>query len=508
MSITTSANSLGSPSTFPHATPEGTRRFLGRLQSRSGATSPFIQFTRTFGKTGLQISPVGFGCYRVSDDVPEHHEALRLAILSGCNLIDTSTNYGDGASERLVGDVLAELFESKRLMRDEIVIVTKAGYVQGQNMALAKRRIAEGNPFPEMVEYDPSVWHCISPEFLKDQITRSLQRLQLECLDAILLHNPEYYLKAEGDHREYYRRIREAFEYLETEVRSGRIARYGISSNTFPYPREADSYTSLEAIWDLAQELEQNQGGTHHFEVIQFPLNLYEPGAALEENNSGKSVIRFAHQKGLGTLANRPLNAFTEKGLVRLADFPAHDDRDIAGDLKSSWARAMELESAYPKLAPTLPVPAKSLAWGHILKHNFDRLQDIDTWKGTFHYQIQPTLNTAFARLESEPSFKGWLRDYQEASTKLFETFQAYLENQASYQSDLISSKIDHACPALHSSETLSEKAVRLYLSVEGMDCVLVGMRKPEYVRNMMELKNPVSNAEALHVLKIMAEEG
>ena len=36
-------------------------------------------------------------------------------------------------------------------------------------------------------------WHCLHPEFLQDQLTRSLDRLQLETLDVCLLHNPEYF---------------------------------------------------------------------------------------------------------------------------------------------------------------------------------------------------------------------------------------------------------------------------------------------------------------------------
>jgi hypothetical protein len=489
--------------TAVQATSEGTARFFAR--HAEGLRPPLL--ARTLGSTGLKISPVGFGGYRISDDEPSHHEALRLAIQSGCNLIDTSTNYSDGGSEKLVGDVLAELFHAGRLSRDEIVIVTKAGYVQGQNLKLARERIAQGNPFPEMVEYDETVWHCISPTFLKDQIGRSLERLQLSCVDVFLLHNPEYFLKAEGDHREYYRRIRQAFEYLETEVKAGRIARYGISSNTFPSPREAADYTSLEAIWDIAEEIAQAQGSPHHFQVIQFPFNLFEPAAALEENNSGKTLLQYASLKGLGTLANRPLNAFTEKGMRRLADFPAHDDRDVAGELKAAWTRSMELESAYPKLTPSEPpVQPRNVAWGHILKHNFEKLNDLDSFKATLKYQIEPTLNSAFAELERVPAYQGWLKDYSEVSSKLFNAFQAYLENQASYQSDLLSSKIDHASPPLHETGALSQKVLRLYLSVEGLNCVLVGMRQPEYVRDILSLEDPlISNEQAIEALKAVS---
>ena len=76
------------------------------------------------------------------------------ALGSGVNLIDTSTNYADGGSERAgrrrcVGD----LVRTGRLAREATVVVSKIGYVQGQNLALAREREAAGRPFSEMVRY-------------------------------------------------------------------------------------------------------------------------------------------------------------------------------------------------------------------------------------------------------------------------------------------------------------------------------------------------------------------
>ena len=176
------------------------------------------------GSTGLTVSRLGFGCYRVDDETPDHRAALIQALLDGCNLIDTSTNYMDGESERLVGSVLAELSRDGRVAREEVVVVSKIGYVQGQNLALAKEREAAGTPFPEMVKYMDGCWHCIHPEFLQDQLARSLERLQLESLDVCLLHNPEYFF-SDAKHRrtgrtdalrdEFYRRLRDAFAFFE-----------------------------------------------------------------------------------------------------------------------------------------------------------------------------------------------------------------------------------------------------------------------------------------------------
>lgn len=440
------------------------------------------------GKTGWNASAVGFGGYRIVEQEPAHREALRLALRSGCNLIDTSANYGDGSSERLIGQVLSEF------RREDVFVVTKAGYVQGGNMKLAQERQKRGQPFEEMVEYSGDCWQCISPGFLEDQITRSLERLQLKQLDALLLHNPEYFLKAGGEHSEYYRRIEKAFAHLEKEVARGRIRFYGISSNTFPEPREAPDYTSLEVVTEIAEK----HGPGHHFALIQFPFNLYEPGAALETNNGGKTLLEYAREKGLGTLVNRPLNAFSRHQLIRLADYPAHDDRNIVDDFKEAMNRATALEAAYPGREL---VPARSIAWGHILRENFDRLSDLDSWKSLLTYRVKPSLQDAFNVLEEHAEFREWAENYRKASAALFDSYTAYLESQASVKSDQIAGQLDHLSPALQSSKTLSQKAIRLYRSLPGVDCILVGMRQTQYVRDALDLLAPIDAESARRAL-------
>jgi len=205
------------------------------------------------GKTGFKVSKAGFGCYRINIKKRDHYSALSMALKEGINLIDTSTNYSFGESEKLVGQVLEDMMAQGVVKREEIVVVSKIGYVQGPAMEVAMEREKEGKPFPEMVYYDDNCWHCIDPEFLEDQLNRSLERLNMEKLDVLLLHNPEYYLslaRKKGEDREksgrvYYSRIEKAFRYLEKEVKNRRISWYGISSNTFPSPPENFEHTSL-----------------------------------------------------------------------------------------------------------------------------------------------------------------------------------------------------------------------------------------------------------------------
>ena len=92
-----------------------------------------------------------------------------------------------------MGSVLAELVASGEIRRDEIVVISKIGYIQGQNLKLAEAKEQSGRPYPELVKYGDGIWHCIHPEFLADQLTLSLDRLGLATLDICLLHNPEYF---------------------------------------------------------------------------------------------------------------------------------------------------------------------------------------------------------------------------------------------------------------------------------------------------------------------------
>ena len=302
------------------ASAEGTRRSAQRAIDEGNPASAY----RALGRTGLVTSSLGFGGYRIDDRTSEHAAALEKALLAGINLIDTSTNYTDGASERCIGNVLA------RLRREELIVVSKVGYVQGQALALARSREQDGAAFPEMVKYMDGCWHCIHPEFLADQLERSLGRLRVEKVDIYLLHNPEYFFTdATKRHRsgslealreKFYDRIRHAFSYLEGEVRRGRIGFYGVSSNTFVVPASNPEATSLESMWTIAGEVARE----HHFAVAQLPANLFESGAMLTQNNvtGNQTALEFAQEHDLSVLVNRPLNAFYRERLVRLADTP------------------------------------------------------------------------------------------------------------------------------------------------------------------------------------------
>src|SRR5580704_1044093 len=67
---------------------------------------------RTFGRLGWQVSEVGYGMWGLAGwtggDDEQTRAALRLAVEMGCNFFDTALAYGEGASERVLGELVRD----------------------------------------------------------------------------------------------------------------------------------------------------------------------------------------------------------------------------------------------------------------------------------------------------------------------------------------------------------------------------------------------------------------
>ncbi len=471
------------------ATPIDTELYQARF--------PELPFTE-FGSTRLTVSQVGFGCYRVHQQDAAHHQALAVAITSGINLIDTSTNYTDGSAEHLVGQVLSELSQLGQADRQQIVIITKAGYIQGQNLVLVKERETAGNPYPEVVSLSEDLAHCISPEFLHDQLTLSLDRIGLATIDGLLLHNPDYFLAhvhsqgvpLEEARDQYYDRIRRAFVHLESEVAADRIQFYGVSSNTFPLEASHPEFTSLTRLLEIAQSVSPD----HHFKVIQLPFNLLETGAALTLNQPGKrSVLQAAADAQLAVMINRPLNAIVNQQLVRLAHFSPDQmipQEEIQRKLVALQGIELQLKDRF-SLAEDAP-----LLMGPALLGNWQSFSGPDRWKEVLLYYILPRIEAGLSQLPMTlPEADDVLvqRFLAELNT-VCELISEYYKYHANRLSDRLSQTVSAADPDWAIDAPLSQKAVHALRSTAGVTTVLVGMRQRSYVEDILaELHRPIS---------------
>ncbi|MFO0567786.1 MAG: aldo/keto reductase [Polyangiaceae bacterium] len=497
------------------ATPEGTRAYAEK-QGDSSAERGFAEL----GRAELAVSRVGFGGYRIDRSSRDHREALAHALSNGVNLIDTSTNYGDGESEELVGEVLAELSAGGALWRDQIVVVTKVGYVQGRNLALAEARENRGHAFPEMVKVGRGIWHCLHPEWIEDQIGRSLERLGLETLDVCLLHNPEYCFtdairRGEGPldalRAEFQRRIEAAFVALEAERKRGRIATYGVSSNTVAKPADDRDKTSLAGFLAAARSA---GGDGHGFAVLELPLNLFESEAALADE--GQTTLAEAARAGLAVLCNRPLNVLAGDGLLRLADVPnlagalpvdaaLADLEAIEREFKQSFASKIRTGEGSP--------PAESLLdWATQLGRLPAQAQTYADFSQIEREVVRPRTHHVLSALDrafSGDSRAVW-QEFSERYTRTLDGLLASLRQRAVERSrgiaHRIHSAIDPHLPAERRASSLSQKAIWTLASTPGVTSVLVGMRRPSYVGDVMPTLSWQPHERPLEVLKAVRE--
>lgn len=483
-------------------------------KATTAATTTYFQqhptiCTNSVPKLGWQISQVGFGSYRVTLGEKSHEQALRFALTNGINLIDSSSNYGDGGAERLIGRVLTEQIDAGELQREQMVVVSKAGYLQGFNYSLTQQRKKEVRPFPNLVKYAEGLDHCIHPDFLDDQLTRSLERLNLETLDVYLLHNPEYYLSwakrrpipLEEARHTYYQRIRLAFQFLEEAVANGRIQSYGISSNTFPDPAHSYSFTDLAKVWQIARDIDPN----HHFRWVQLPMNLLETGVATEINQPEKqTVLQFAQAHDLAVLINRPLNAIAQESLTRLADVLPPSYPATPEEVSTAVDSCRQLETRFrDQFLPQLKLDDETrqqlmeyLATGMMLDGQWGGFGTYQNWRDVQAQFILPRAQTAVEFLSNRPNLPpeiaDWLDGYVEAANIALAALSAFYQEQAAKQTAHIQETAVSIDPDWQ-AKTLSQTAVRAPRSSAGVSSVLVGMRQQQYVEDMLaDLVRPV----------------
>jgi aryl-alcohol dehydrogenase-like predicted oxidoreductase len=168
---------------------------------------------RALGRTGFNVSEVSFGAWAIGGswggtDDNESIAALHQAIDRGVNFIDTADVYGDGRSERLVGQV-------RRDRKEPIVVATKAG-----------RRLS------------PHTADGYNAANLARFVEDSLRNLATDCLDLLQLHCPPTEV--------YYRP--EVFGALDDLARAGKLRYYGVSVQTVEEALKAIEFPNVQTV--------------------------------------------------------------------------------------------------------------------------------------------------------------------------------------------------------------------------------------------------------------------
>jgi aryl-alcohol dehydrogenase-like predicted oxidoreductase len=294
------------------ATAEGTRRF--ELHFENAHTDHFYRPLAD----GLTVSSLGLGTYLGECDDAEderYTETAVAAIERGVNLLDTAINYRCQRSERAIAEAVRVLISRGDISREEIIVCTKGGYIPLERTPPATKEGYRG--FLDSEYYGPGVMrpedvvsggHCLTPGYLNDQIERSRRNLGLAFIDLYYLHNPEQQLDV-LTREKFLDVIRAAFSALEQQVERGVIGCYGCSTwNGFRVPPEGRNHLNLEELVGMAREV---GGKSHHFKMIQLPINLAMTEAVRLPTQSADGervpLLEAAHRFGVGVVGSATL---------------------------------------------------------------------------------------------------------------------------------------------------------------------------------------------------------
>ncbi len=305
-------------------------------------------YFRRFGD--CVVSSVGVGTYLgestdAADD--RYREALVSALESGVNAVDTAANYRHGRSERVVGEAV----RAAEVDREAVVVATKGGFVpfegDPENPA---GHVREEYVEPGIVDADDLArgHHCIAPDFVDDQLDRSLSRLDLDTVDCYYVHNPETQLEVRSRGATY-DLLEATFRRLEERIAAGDLRHYGVATwEAFRVSPDHDSYLSLPAVVERARSAAEAAGNAATgFRAVQLPFNVRMADAftveAHDDADGRTSALRFAHEAGL--------DVFTSASLVqgRLAE-PGSIPDAVAAKLSGETAaqRAINFARSAP----------------------------------------------------------------------------------------------------------------------------------------------------------------
>jgi myo-inositol catabolism protein IolS len=224
---------------------------------------------RTLGKSGIQISEIGFGAWAIGGDAwgpvddKVSIQAMERALSLGVNFLDTADVYGDGHSEQLVSQVL-------KGRRDQIILSTKGGLLGHTRK-------------PEPI-YD-------SPEKVIQAFEDSLERLKTDYIDV-------YFCHIWWQHEKETEAFLTAYDRLK---RDGKVRAVGVSTDDINYLK---SFNREGAI-----------------DVLQVDYSILN-------RNPEKEILPYCEENGIGVVIRGPLKMGLLTGkFTRDQSFPDGDIR-------------------------------------------------------------------------------------------------------------------------------------------------------------------------------------
>jgi aryl-alcohol dehydrogenase-like predicted oxidoreductase len=201
--------------------------------------------TRALGDTGLRTTSLGLGCAKLGSVLSTLSRDQMLALIQealdlGIRHFDTADIYGQGDSERLLGEALGP-------HRRDVVVASKGGQTFSANQALAARF---KTPLRFLAQRLPALKQAVAqrrarsldvdfrPDTLARALERSLTRLRTDHLDIYYLHSPPVAVIAADD----------VFAKLESFRQQGMIRSWGISCDSIDQAEAAVARPGVRVI--------------------------------------------------------------------------------------------------------------------------------------------------------------------------------------------------------------------------------------------------------------------
>jgi aryl-alcohol dehydrogenase-like predicted oxidoreductase len=265
--------------------------------------------TVTLGRSGLKVSRICFGTWQLGGDWGSFDRdaataTIRRARDLGVNFFDSAQAYGFGASERLLGEALAD---DLRTARDEVVIATKGGI---------------------RPEGDHAVRDA-SRDWLRRGVDASLEALGVEVIDLYQLHWPDLHTPVE-----------ETAGAMAELVEEGKIRHVGVSNF------DVDQMAAFSAHGPL--------------ETLQPPYHMFRRG--IED-----AILPYCRSHDIGVLVYGPLAHGLLTGTMSESTRFADDDwrarsHDFTGE---TFRRNLAIVDDLRRFADArgLSLPVLAVAW-------------------------------------------------------------------------------------------------------------------------------------------------
>ena len=254
---------------------------------------------RTFGRTGWQVSEIGYGMWGLAgwtgSDKAEVLRALQRSVELGCNFFDTAWGYAEGVSEQILGQLLKDnsgkkLYAATKIPPKNRIWPSKKGFL-----------LNDVFPADYIVEYTE----------------KSLKNLDVDTIDLLQFHVWE----DEWANQDEWKRA------IEDLTRQGKVTAWGLSVNR----------------WEPENCLETLRTGL--IDGVQVIYNIFD-------QNPEDALFPLCRELNIGVIARVPFDEGTLTGtMTKETTFPANDWRStyfVPDNLNSSVDHADALKPLVP----------------------------------------------------------------------------------------------------------------------------------------------------------------